>query len=368
MAEPEPTTEPAPPTRTRTQARKRVRQHRVVPPEEWESWPDDKLLDLRLCDLGLHIRGSTLMPRIRALYRELRARGIRHFRPFFWLSDDWYTPDGIPGVAIPFYMAHARLARLEFAQMLEVEGGTEEWCMRILRHETGHAIDTAFGLRHRRRRQELFGLSSTEYPEYYTPRPHSRSYVAHLEPWYAQSHPDEDFAETFAVWLTPDSPWRKRYQGWPALKKLEYVDALMGEIGPLRPRVTTRYTVDPLKRLRKTLREHYEAKRQRYGVDYPDVYERDLRRLFSDAPEYRANLLATKFIRRNRKEVRARVALWTGEYQYTINQVIDEIEKRCRERGLRLAVSEEQARLDFTVFIAVQTMHYLHSGQHRVWL
>ena len=198
--------------------------------------------------------------------------------------------------------------------------------------------------------------------------PHSRSYVAHLEPWYAQSHPDEDFAETFAVWLTPDSPWRKRYQGWPALKKLEYVDALMGEIGPLRPRVTTRYTVDPLKRLRKTLREHYEAKRQRYGVDYPDVYERDLRRLFSDAPEYRANLLATKFIRRNRKEVRARVALWTGEYQYTINQVIDEIEKRCRERALRLAVSEEQARLDFTVFIAVQTMHYLHSGQHRVWL
>ena len=26
----------------------------------------------------------------------------------------------------------------------------------------------------------------------------------HLDPWYAQSHPDEDFAETFAVWLTPE--------------------------------------------------------------------------------------------------------------------------------------------------------------------
>ena len=164
-------------------------------------------------------------------------------------------------------------------------------------------------------------------PEFYTPRPHSRSFVAHLEPWYAQSHPDEDFAETFAVWLTPDSPWRKRYHGWPALKKLEYVDALMREIGPLPPRVTTRVTVDPIKRLRKTLREHYDAKRQRYGVDYPDVYDRDLRRLFSDAPEYRANPSAARFIRRIRKEVRTRIALWTGEYQYTINQVIDEIEQ-----------------------------------------
>jgi hypothetical protein len=364
MAEAERSPEPPAPAEVSVPARP----PRVVPPSEWESWPDEKLLDLRLCDLGLRIRGSELMPRIRALYRELRARGIRQFRPFFWLSDDWYTPDGVPGVAIPFYMAHPRLARLEFTQMLEVEGGTEEWCMRILRHETGHAIDTAYSLRHRRRRQQLFGLSSTPYPEFYTPRPFSRSFVAHLEPWYAQSHPDEDFAETFAVWLTPDSPWRTRYQGWPALKKLEYVDALMAEIGALAPRVTTRCTVDPIARLRKTLREHYEAKRQRYGVDYPDVYDRDLRRLFSDAPEFRANPSAARFIRRIRKEVRARIALWTGEYQYTINQVIDEIDKRCRELNLRLAVPEEQARLDFTVFIAVQTMHYLHSGQHRVWL
>jgi hypothetical protein len=367
MAEPEHSADSAA-TAVRARRPARRRPSRAVSPDEWETWPDEKLLDLRLCDLGLHIRGSQLMPRIRELNRELVARGIRHFRPFFWLSDDWYTPDGVPGVAIPFYMAHPRLARLEFTQMLDVEGGSEEWCMRILRHETGHAIDTAYGLRHRRRRQALFGLSSTEYPEYYTPRPHSRSFVAHLEPWYAQSHPDEDFAETFAVWLTPDSPWRTRYHGWPALKKLEYMDALMTEIGDLSPRVTTRYKVDPIARLRKTLREHYEAKRQRYGVDYPDVYDRDLRRLFSDASEFRANPSATRFVRRIRKEVRARIALWTGEYQYTINQVIDEIVKRCRELNLRLAVPEEQAKLDFTVFIAVQTMHYLHSGQHRVWL
>jgi hypothetical protein len=339
-----------------------------VPPSEWEAWPDEQLLDLRLCDLGVGIRGSELEPRIRELNRELRAAGIAHFRPFFWLSDEWYTPDGVPGVAIPFYMAHPRLARLEFAQMLEVEGGTPEWCMRILRHEIGHAIDNAYALRRRHRRQQLFGLSSKPYPEYYTPRPYSRSFVQYLEPWYGQSHPDEDFAETFAVWMTPDSPWRVRYHDWPALKKVEYVAALMHEIGPTAPRLTTRRTVDPLPRLRKTLREHYHDKRQRYGVDHPNVYDRDLRRLFSDAPEHRANPSATRFIRRMRKEVRARAARWTGEYQYTINQVIDEIAKRCRDLNLRLAVSPEEARLEFTVFVAVQTMHYLHSGRHRVWL
>ncbi|MEO8601146.1 MAG: hypothetical protein ABI629_01080 [bacterium] len=357
MAEPEPSAEAAPPSKPQP-----------VPPGEWEGWPDEQLLELRLCDLRIGVRGSELEPRIRELNRELHAAGIVHFRPFFWLSDEWYTPDGIPGVAIPFYMAHPRLAKLEFAQMLEVEGGTPEWCMRILRHETGHAIDNAYALRRRHRRHQLFGLSSKPYPQYYTPRPYSRSFVQHLEPWYAQSHPDEDFAETFAVWMTPESPWRARYHDWPALKKVEYVEALMREIGPTAPRLTTRRTVDPLPRLHKTLREHYRDKRQRYGVDHPNVYDRDLRRIFSEAPEHRTNPSATRFIQHIRKEVRARAARWTGEYQYSINQVIDEIAKRCRDLGLRLAVPPDEARLEFTVFVAVQTMHYLHSGRHRVWL
>ena len=175
---------------------------RAAEPPEWASWSDERLLEVRLCDLGLTLRDSPIRPHIRELYRELRERGIA-FRPYFWLSDEWFTPDGVPGVAVPFYLAHPRLARLELSQMLEVEGGTPEWCMRILRHETAHAIDNAYRIRRRRRRQQLFGNSSQKYPEYYTPRPYSRSFVVHLQPWYAQSHPDEDFAESFAVWLTP---------------------------------------------------------------------------------------------------------------------------------------------------------------------
>jgi hypothetical protein len=340
---------------------------REHPEPDWVGWPDEKLLDLRLCDLGVRIQGSDLQPRIRELYGELAERGMQ-FRPHFWLSDDWYTPDGVPGIAIPFYLAHPRLAQLERAQILEVEGGTPEWCMRILRHESGHALDNAYALRRRKRRQQLFGPSSKKYPECYTPRPYSKSFVLHLEPWYGQSHPDEDFAETFAVWLTPGSAWEKRYTGWPALRKLKYMDELMREIAAHPPRLTTRRRVDPLSRLGKTLREHYQEKRHRYGLDYPNVYDRDLRKLFSEAPEYKGNPAAARFVRRVRRDVRRTVARWTGEYQYTIDQVLDEVTSRCRELNLRLVGNEEQSKLDFMVLIAVQTMNYIHSGRHRVWL
>jgi hypothetical protein len=332
---------------------------------EWATWPDERLLDLRLSDLGLTIGPGELSQRIDQLYDELKNLGLR-FRPHFWLSDEWYCPDGVPGVAIPFYLAHPRLARLELQHMLEVEGGTPEWCMRLLRHETGHAIENAYRLRRRRLRQKLFGKSSERYRDYYIPRPYSRRFVVHLEQWYAQSHPDEDFAETFAVWLAPDSNWRERYAGWPVLRKLEYVDATMQEIAAQRPLVVTRARVDPLSRLRKTLRQHYEEKRQHYGLDEDVSYDRDLRRLFSSASEFRDRPSAARFLGRIRREVRRRVAQGTGVYQYTIDQVLGDMIDRCRELGLRVAVPEERAKLDFTIALTVQTMNYLHRGRHRI--
>src|SRR4029078_4889759 len=133
--------------------------------------------------------------------------------------------------------------------MLEVEGGDAESCLRILRHEAGHAIDNAYVLRRRPRRRRLFGNPGTEYPEYYTPKPYSKSFVQHLDHWYAQSHPDEDFAETFAVWLDPSSMWATRYAGWPTLRKLESLDRVMRELARSRPKVKSKREVDPLPRL-----------------------------------------------------------------------------------------------------------------------
>ena len=339
---------------------------RVAPPD-WASYSDDQLLQVRMCDLGVTLSGTDLEVRIAQIGAELDARGLA-FRPHYWLADEWFTPDGIPGVAVPFYLAHPRLARLELAQMLEVEGGDPESFLRILRHEVGHAIDNAYRLRRRPTRRRLFGSPTTEYPEYYTPKPYSKSFVQHLDHWYAQSHPDEDFAETFAVWLDPASMWATRYAGWPAQRKLEYMDRLMRALARLRPAVTSKRQVDPVSKLKKTLGEHYAKKREHYGLDHPDFYESDLRNLFSDAPQYAKNPSAARFLRRIRRDVRSRVASFTDSYQYTIDRLLEKIIERCRELNLRLTESEEESKADFMVFLTVQTMNYLHSGRHRAAL
>jgi len=335
-------------------------------PADWASWTDEQLLAVRMCDLGLTIEGTTIEPRIAELNAELQARGLAC--PHYYLSDEWFTPDGVPGIAIPFYLAHPRLEKLELAQMLEVEGSDYASCLRILRHEAGHAIDNAYRLRRKPTRRRLFGNPNTEYPEYYLPKPYSKSFVHHLDHWYAQSHPDEDFAETFAVWLDPQSQWSARYDGWPVRRKLEYMERLMRAIARTRPRIRTRRLVDPLTKLRKTLGEHYKKKREHYGLDHPDFYDSDLHNLFSNAMEYGKNPPAAKFVRKIRREVRNTVASFTDSYQYTIDQLLSEIIDRCREQNLRLTESEEESKTDFMVFLTVQTMNYLHGGRHRVAL
>jgi hypothetical protein len=336
-------------------------------PSNWPDLPDEELLDLRMSQLPLKLEGTVVETRIEQLKKELSDRGL-NFPLHFYLSDEWFTPDGSVSMAVPFYLAHPRLERLEKAQMLAVEGGEHEWCMRILRHEAGHVIDNAYKLRLRQQRRKMFGSSSKPYPEFYDPRPYSKSFVLHLDPWYAQSHPDEDFAETFAVWLTPESNWKARYTGWRAIRKLEYMDALMASLVGKKPLLTRAEEVDPLRRLNRTLRFHYRRKRRHYGVDHPNFYDRDLRKLFSDAPEHASHMTAAQFLGRHRQQVRKVVADWTGIYQYTIDKVLEDIALRCRELKLRLATPEDRALQEFTVLLTVQVMNYLHSGRHRVAL
>jgi len=269
----------------------------------WASLPDEQLLKRRLSGLRVTIEGTWLEDCMHHLHAELAERGIR-LRPHAWISSEWFSPENTPGIAIPFYLTHPRLMRLEKKMMLDVEGGTFSECMAILRHEAGHTIQHAYQLHRRRRWQKLFGPSSKRYPRYYRPNPNSRNFVQHLRLWYAQAHPDEDFAETFAVWLRPRSSWRTRYAGWPALKKLEYVDELMEEIAGQRPLLTRRERLDPLNEISETLADYYKRKRALYVLDTPRTYDRDLRRLFSDNPRHRRSLPASVFIRRHRAIIR----------------------------------------------------------------
>jgi hypothetical protein len=333
----------------------------------WASLPDEQLLQLRLRDLKVTVKGTWLEDCLNALHEELAQRDIR-IKPHAWISSEWFSPDNTPGIAFPFYLAHPRLMQLEKKKILDVEGGTWSECMSILRHEAGHVVQHAYQLHSRRRWQRLFGASSKHYPSYYRPNPASRHFVQHLRLWYAQSHPDEDFAETFAVWLRPRSNWRTRYAGWPALRKLEYVDELMTEIASQRPLLTRRERVEPLSQLTDTLAEHYRKKLALYAFETPKTYDRDLHRLFSADPKHHRSQAASVFIRRNRAQIRELVSRWTGEYQLTLDAVLDDIIARCRELNLRAVGPERKLMMEFTVLLTAKTVHALFGPLRRKWI
>ncbi|MDQ2079574.1 putative zinc-binding metallopeptidase [Xanthobacteraceae bacterium Astr-EGSB] len=333
----------------------------------WTTLPDEKLLQLRLKDLKVTIDGTWLEGCLADLYDELAQRDIR-VRPHAWISDEWFSPNNTPGIAIPFYLTHPRLMRLERKKILDVEGGTVPECMRILRHEAGHVVQFAFELQRRRRWQQLFGRSSKRYPSYYRPNPASKNFVEHLPLWYAQSHPDEDFAETFAVWLRPRSNWRKRYADWPALEKLEYVDEVMGEIAGQKPLMAARRMhVDPLRHLDRTLAEYYKKKFARYVVDTPRTYDRALTRIFTPDTGRHPGVAASAFVRENRAEIRELVAKWTGERKLTLDTVLDGMIRRARELDLRAVGPLGKLRLDFALLVTAETVHSLYSPSRRQW-
>ena len=287
----------------------------------WTRLSDEQLLGLRFCDLGLRLPGSRIERRVRRLHAELQARGI-HFHPHVWLSEEWFSPDGVPGIAIPFYLAHPRLERLERRIMREAEGGNARWFMRILRHEAGHALDNAYRLRRRKRWREVFGPASLQYPARYKARPGSRRYVHHLGEWYAQSHPTEDFAETFAVWLTPRSGWRKSYADWPAFQKLSAVDELMAGVRGRRPAVRNRTRIEPLETNTRTLAQHYRRKLERQQLYRRGLADEFLRRLFAPPPMRRGTIRAATLLRANRKSLIGSVSRELGLEPYSVQQIV----------------------------------------------
>jgi len=308
---------------------------------DWANLADEELLQLRMCDLRLELRHSPVQRYVQRLYDELDGRGIR-FRPHVWLSEEWFSPDGIPGIAVPFYLAHPRLMRLERKMTREVEGGNSNWFMRILRHEAGHAIDSAYRLRRRAHWRALFGPASTPYRSRYRARPASRHHVQHLGDWYAQSHPTEDFAETFAVWLAPRSGWQRRYKSWPALRKLRFVQQVAGELGAETPPVRSRDRIEPLHYNQRTLAQHYRSKLARMRTYRGLLADRMLGRLFSPQQDRRA-LTAATLLRSNKPRLLAYLIRSTSVDRYGAHQVLRTAISRSERLQLYVSGSQRES-------------------------
>lgn len=335
------------------------------PAPAWTALPDAELLQLRISSLGLRLEGSGLEARIAGLERELEAKGIS-FRPHCYLGDEWFSPEDIPTISIPFFLAHPRLIALEKKMMLEVEGESAGWFAKLLRHECGHAIEHAYQLHRKTRRKELFGPRSADYdPDTYRPHPYSRSFVRNLPNWYAQAHPDEDFAETFAVWLNPESDWRKQYKGWKALAKLEYVDALMKELAAAPPKVTTIRCDSQVSQLRVKLDTFYKRRRREYAADAPDFYDRDLQELFTPSASVPQAKTATQFLRKHRKELIDSVSRWTGERKVAVELLVKRLAERTETLGLSLTRDEARTSIELTAYLATLVTNYQFTGKFK---
>jgi hypothetical protein len=324
-------------------------------------------MQLKLKDIHIPIEKTGLSPYLEKLQEELDQKGLSRLKPYFWFSDEWFTPDGYNGIAIPFYLAHRKLASLQEKYLYDVEGGTPSTFMKLLRHECGHVIDNAYRLRRKRKRQQVFGKSSEKYEDTYSPKPFSKKYVINVNGWYAQSHPDEDFAETFAVWLNPRSAWKKKYKNWKgAYRKLEYMDNLMSEIMDTKPLVTTKRKVDNQTQLNKKLKDHFGEKIDYYNVEYPSEFDVHLLKLFTNNPELATKVKASTFIRKIKKDVRKSVSPWTGAYQYTINEILEQIIERCERLNLKLKLPFDQSKYQFISMLSIITIEYIHNGNHKI--
>ena len=323
-----------------------------------EKLSEKELLSLELRDLQFNLKSSWIQEAIDQVLNELKDRGLK-FRPHFWVAEDWYSPDGVPGVAIPFYLLSPRLIRLEKRFNQRAEGETFKEALKILRHEIGHAIDNAFGLRRKKIRQQLFGLTSLPYPEKYEANQDSTDYVHHLGEHYAQAHPDEDWAETFAVWLTPNSNWRKKYQGTKALKKLEYVDKLMGELKGVSPSNSSKKKIDPLNQQKQTLEKYWQEKRaQRFS--HHDSMKKDLHSVFKK--ERGTSLF--RLIRQQKREISLEIAKKTKVQHYKITGLLNELELCAK--SAKVEVEQRTAQKRLVKLLEKKTRVYIRKGFHKV--
>jgi hypothetical protein len=324
-----------------------------------------ELLKSRISRLGLAVEGSSLERYVARLRREMEAKRLR-FRPEVYLTDGWGCPDRTPVIGIPFYLADPRLTRLEEEQAGDAED--PRTIMMLLRHEAGHAVNYAYRLWRRPSWTEIFGPFTKPYRDSFRPDRTSRHYVRHVSAYpygrtYAQKHPDEDFAETFAVWLTPRSDWRRRYRHWPVIRKLLYVDGLMKEIRGRLPESRRGRYLRPVDRMNLTLAEHYGKKAERFRRDARGYVDDSLHDAF---PAARGQVLrpASSLFKRYHDRLIERVVHWSVLTPAEADALLRKLEARARALGLGYRPGAEGERLmDVVSLVIALALDYAYTGR-----
>lgn len=316
-----------------------------------------EILSQRINELSLKIPGTRLEGLIDRLYQELEGKKIT-FKPRCYLSDEWGCPQKVPVIGIPFYLADPQLSQLE-TELTGIEAENDSEIMMYLRHEVGHAFNYAYQAYLHSEWRSLFGSFSQPYNEEYKPKPFSPGFVRHIPGWYGQKHPDEDFAETFAVWLTPNSGWQVKYGDTPALAKLLYVDRLAKEYGTKKPLVTDEDFDLPVEELDTTLVDWYGDSDEDYKIVLPSIINEDLRNLF---PPSSSSQSAALFLNGNRKNLSQKINYWTGIDRQLIEKLTDELIKKISNLNLKVDLEKSGDVLaNVSIFITTLVTNHLYT-------
>ncbi|PWT93810.1 MAG: hypothetical protein C5B54_01285 [Acidobacteria bacterium] len=330
-----------------------------------EDWAREResLLSQKISDLGLKLEGTRLEQIVNRLYEDLNAAGIR-FRPQIYLADEWGCPEAIPIIGVPFYLADVRLSRLETEMAGEIEAESDEEIVRYLRHEAGHAFNYAYKLYETEEWHKIFGPYSRPYRERYKPNPFSRNYVRHIPGWYAQKHPDEDFAETFAIFIAPDSNWQELYKEWGCYNKLLYVEKVVRQWGQQEPKVTAE-NFDTSEDLRSSVAEHYRKYRFE-PVQMPAYFDGDLKDIFErklPAGKEDSWTTAHDFLKTQHRKLVRTIHYWTGLDDTLVRSLCLHLQERCKLLQLWSNPEKSTQRLiEISAYVTALCMNKLYRG------
>jgi hypothetical protein len=334
-----------------------------------QRFPEARVTQTPIRDLGLTIDGTPLEPVVKAFQRELDKAGFRKLRPHIYLSTEWGVNFGTVGIGVPFYLARPDLIDFHAERVGHVEGASKADILRYLRHEMGHVVNYAYKLYEREEWVKLFGSMTQPYVEEYRPQPFSRRYVRHLPGWYAQKHPDEDWSETFAVWMTPGHDWRAEYKGWPtALAKLDYCDKAMAELRDRDPLVTA-LDIDDVSKLPMSVEQFY-ADDGKDGEAMPPGIDGALTAIFEewDQPEGKSTAErrpAADLIKRLERDLMADVYRWTGHFPEHTRRLLRFLAERARQLNqVYPGDQEKRAAVALTTLVTALAMNHVHRGTY----
>jgi hypothetical protein len=329
--------------------------------------------------LDVSIEGSFFAEAIRIGRQDLRRMRISQLEPHFYLSTGYGTVAGTSSIALGFYDCNETLRQLN----LELRGFqyTRREIVDLIRHELGHAFAYAYKLYSRKDFRKVFNVKGNYFLTYpmtdrYIQRvnPYSRDFVNPSGDHYAQKHPDEDFAETFTVWIQPRSNWEREYRNYPgALRKLRFVDGLIRELRNEPPLIKqSPYLFEPLEEFRITVAQFFKLRSIRaYRHQATGYIDPDLREQFWSPPPVLANgnrrerhfVQAVGFIRRHKRYIGSHVGRWARVDARVVQDFLDKCVYRAGALDLWVRKDKREAALiDFCAFVTARCTRYAENG------